>query len=235
MQVCILIKAVATDVDGTITDDKSILSIAAICAIRDLERRGIRVMLCSGNALCVLKTLARYIGCTGPSIAENGAVIEYKGKIKIIGEKGLARRAVGSLKEEYGDKIKEAWSNVYRNVDAAILRTLELKDVETVVQRFKGLKVIDSGFAYHIIDSRIDKGVGVAKAAKWIGIEKGDMAGVGDSVTDCELLSSTSFKCAVANAPPELRKIADTISAAPYGEGFAEIAQAIIGKNGCCK
>lgn len=226
-----MIKAVATDVDGTITDDKSIVSLAAISAIRDLERKGIKVMLCSGNALCVLKTLARYTGCTGPSIAENGAVIEYKGKVKIIGQKGLARMAVGSLKEEYGDRVKEAWSNAYRNVDAAILRTLELAEVERVVQRIKGLKVIDSGFAYHIIDSRINKGVGVAKAAEWAGIETRDMAGVGDSVTDCELLSSTSFKCAVANAHSELRKIADMTSAAPYGEGFAEIAQAIIAKN----
>jgi len=230
-----LIKAVATDVDGTIADSNSIVSLAAAEAIRDLERGGIMVMLCSGNALCVLKTLAKYIGCSGPTIAENGAVIEYKGKLRIFGEKGLARRAVGALKEEYGGRIKEAWSNKYRYVDAAILRTLDLKEVEEAISRFEGIKVIDSGFAYHIIDSRVDKGKGVLCAAKWAGIPPGEIAGVGDSTTDCELLLSSAFRYAVANATPELRKIAEGVSTRQYGEGFAEIAKMIIARNGASK
>jgi len=230
-----LIRAVATDVDGTITDSNSIMSLAAVDAIRDLESRGIMVMLCSGNALCVLKALARYIGCTGPTIAENGAVIEYKGKLKIIGERGLAQRAVCCLKDEFGEIIKETWSNKYRYVDAAIMRTVELKDVERAASRFQGIKVIDSGFAYHIIDSNVDKGKGLQCAAKWAGIDQGEIAGVGDSTTDCELLRAAAFKYAVGNAAPELKALAEMVADKRYGDGFAEIARAIIAKNGARK
>ncbi len=226
-----MIRAVATDVDGTITDSKSILNLAAAEAIRELERRGIMVTLCSGNALCVLKSLARYIGCTGPTIAENGAVIEYRGKLKIIGEKGLARRALCQLKEELGGIVKETWSNKYRYVDAAILRTVDLKDVEGVVKRFEGVKVIDSGFAYHIIDSRVDKGKGLLCASKWAGLNPTEIAGVGDSMTDYELLQSAAHRYAVGNASPELKKIAEMVSELQYGDGFAEIVKTIIAKN----
>ncbi|MEM3486463.1 MAG: HAD hydrolase family protein, partial [Candidatus Methanomethyliaceae archaeon] len=62
-----MIRAVATDVDGTITNYKDELYLEAVTAIRNLEKAGIPVILCSGNALCVLKGLARYIGCTGPT------------------------------------------------------------------------------------------------------------------------------------------------------------------------
>lgn len=230
-----MIRAVATDVDGTITDSNSIMSLAAVDAIRDLESRGIMVMLCSGNALCVLKALARYIGCTGPAIAENGAVIEYRGKLKIIGERGLAQRAVCCLKDEFGESIKETWSNKYRYVDAAIMRTIDLKDVEEAASRIQGVKVIDSGFAYHIIDRNVDKGKGLQCAAKWAGIDPKEIAGVGDSTTDCELLRTAAYRYAVANAAPELKEVAEMVADKQYGDGFAEIARAIIAKSGARK
>ena len=56
-----MIRAVITDVDGTITDYEDRLGVEALVAIRKLEDSGIRVVLCSGNALCVLKALGRYM------------------------------------------------------------------------------------------------------------------------------------------------------------------------------
>lgn len=63
----------------------------------------------------------------------------------------------------YGDLIREAWSNPHRYVDAAIMRTIDYDKVASEVNKFEGIKVIDSGFAYHILDKRVDKGVGSSR------------------------------------------------------------------------
>ena len=223
-----LIRAVATDVDGTITDDGSFVSLEAIGAIRELEGKGIKVMLCSGNALCVLKTLARYMGCTGPTIAENGAVLEYRGKVKIIGEKGRAKEVVQELRKTYGEEVKETWSNAYRFVDAAILRTIPFEGVKAITSKFSGMKVIDSGFAFHILDESVDKGIGTLAALDWIKVDPTEIAGVGDSITDLELLKVCGFKCAVSNGHSAIREIADFVSERKYGEGFAEVAKKVL-------
>jgi phosphoglycolate phosphatase (TIGR01487 family) len=227
----LMIKAVATDVDGTITDCRDHIFVEAIKAIRELETKRIRVILCSGNALCVTKALARYIGCTGPTVSENGAVVDYKGRMKILGKRGVAKAVVQKLREAYGSEIRESWSNSYRFVDVAIRRSLDIKKVQVVMKKFKGMKVIDSGFAYHILDEKIDKGTGLSWAIKLLGLDQSEVAGIGDSITDLELLRVCGFKGVVANGDSRIKEIADYVAKEEFGRGFAEIAQYIISKS----
>jgi hypothetical protein len=226
-----MIKAVATDVDGTLTDREDYIGIEAIAAIRELEARGIRVILCSGNAFCVVKALARYVGCTGPTVSENGAVVEYKGKMKILGEIGAARKVVQELKNAYGSEIKESWSNNYRYVDMAIQWSRDIKKVRGIVKRYKGIKVIDSSFAYHILDEKIDKGAGLLRAIKLIKLNTSEVAAVGDSITDLEMLRVCGFRGVVANGDQRIKEIADFVAKEEFGKGFAEIAKHIISKS----
>lgn len=225
-----MIKAVITDVDGTITDYEDRIGVEAIEAIRRLEAAGTRVVLCSGNALCVLKGLGRYIGCSGPLIAENGGVVEYKGRMYILCKVREARKAVEKLRERYGERVSESWSNRYRFVDMAILRTLGHGEVEETVKEFPGLKVIDSGFAFHILDASVDKGVGVAKALALLGVTMEEAAGIGDSMTDTELLQACGYRAIVGNGDPRLRDRVDYVAKERFGKGFAEIADRILGE-----
>jgi phosphoglycolate phosphatase (TIGR01487 family) len=222
------IKAVVTDVDGTITDYEDRLGVEALLTIRKLEDSGVKVILCSGNALCVLKALGRYMGCSGPTVAENGGVVDYKGHMHILCRVREGGKAVQRLREEYGDKIKESWSNRYRFVDMAILRTIGYAEVVEVVKGFKGMKVMDSGFAYHIMDETVDKGVGVAKALSLLGLCREEAAGVGDSITDLELLQACGYKAIVANGDKRLEGSADYVAKEKFGKGFAEIAEKIL-------
>jgi len=226
-----MIKAVATDVDGTLTDCEDYICVEAITAIRELEAKGIKVILCSGNALCVVKALARYMGCTGPTVSENGAVVEYKAKMRILGEKGAARRVVQELKDAYGSEIRESWSNKYRFVDMAIQWSLDIKKLRAIVKKYKGMKVIDSGFAYHILDEKIDKGTGLLRAIKLLKLNPSEVAGVGDSITDLEMLRVCGFKGVVANGDPRIKEIADYVAEEEFGKGFAEISRHISSKN----
>lgn len=223
-----MIKAVATDVDGTLTNYNDELYLEAIATIRALERKGIKVILCTGNALCVTKALARYIGCTGPTVSENGAVVEYKAKIRVIGRKNVGREALDELKKIFREEIVESWSNAYRFVDIAIRRTIPFDEVEKIIKKINGAKVVDSGFAYHITDESVDKGKGLLLALDLIGVKAEEVLGIGDSITDLEMLKVCGIKGAVANADSRIKEIVDIVAEREFGLGFVEIVNKVV-------
>ena len=68
-------KAVAVDIDGTITDYNKKLHLEAILALRRLEEAGIPIILATGNVRAITYGLWRFIGATGPMVCENGGVV----------------------------------------------------------------------------------------------------------------------------------------------------------------
>ena len=81
------IKALVTDIDGSLTDSKRRISTRAIEALRVLEDRGICVMLASGNVLPLAYGLSSFIGISGPVIAENGGVVFYNYEVKYLADR----------------------------------------------------------------------------------------------------------------------------------------------------
>lgn len=222
------IKVLATDVDGTLTNMKHKISVKAIEAIRKLEKKGFPVILASGNALCVLKTLKNYIGCSGALIAEGGGVVEYKDTVKILGKGEEARKALTKLKEKFGDKVEESWTNPYRWVDVALKRTVDKNLILKVIQNFPHLKLLDSGFAYHILDKNVDKGKGLKVAVRLMGFKIKETAVIGDSETDIEMFKVAGLKIALANAPKQLKILANHTTKKSNGEGFTEAVKLIL-------
>lgn len=226
------VKVLATDVDGTLTDKNYKISLEAVKYLRILEEKGFPVILVSGNALCVLKTLQRYLGCSGALIAEDGAVIEYKEKLKILGDNVEAKKALKKLKKKFDGLIVESWTNPYRYVDIAILRTINKNKVLEVIREFSNLKLLDSGFAYHLMNKNIDKGEGLKVAVQLMGLKPKEVAVIGDSETDIEMFKVAGLRFALANAPKTLKKLADYVTNKENGEGFAEAAKIILQKWG---
>ncbi|RLI06141.1 phosphoglycolate phosphatase [Candidatus Bathyarchaeota archaeon] len=221
------VKVVVTDVDGTLTNMGNKLSLNAVKAVRKLEDNGIPVVLASGNALCVLKTLKHYIGCSGALVAEGGAVVEYNDKVKILGDGREAREVLTELKKKFGSLIVESWSNSYRYVDVALKRTIEKNKLLQVLDKFPSLRLMDSGFAYHIIDKNLNKGVGLKVAAKLMNVKVEEMVTVGDSETDIEMFEITGYRIALTNAPQTLKNLADYVTKNEDGKGFVEAVERI--------
>ena len=65
-------KAIAVDIDGTITDYNKKLHLEAINALRRIEEAGIPIILATGNVRAITYGLSRFIGATGPMVCENG-------------------------------------------------------------------------------------------------------------------------------------------------------------------
>jgi len=216
------------DVDGTLTDRSMRLSVRAVEAVRRLEEEGVMVMLASHNALCVVKALATYMGCSGPIICEGGGVVEHGGRLVILGSRERASRAMEALRRRYGDAIVESWSNRYRLVDQAFTTSLAREVLEEALSEVEGVKLVYTGFAYHVVDSAVDKGRGLRAAMELAGLEAEDVVAVGDSDVDVELLRAAGLGVAVGDATPRLKEAADLVVSSGDGEGFAELASMLL-------
>ncbi|PTD94120.1 hypothetical protein C9439_04195 [archaeon SCG-AAA382B04] len=81
-------KAIAIDIDGTITNEDRLLSLKATQELRKAINHGYRLILCTGNISCFARSTAILIGTNEPVIAENGGVIEKKdGEEIVLGDK----------------------------------------------------------------------------------------------------------------------------------------------------
>ncbi len=222
------VKALVTDVDGTLTDKRYRLSCPAIKAVRFIERFGIPVTLASGNALCVMRTLRAYIGCSGAVICEGGGVVEYNGELRILGDRVEALMALDALKEVFGRRIVESSSNPFRYVDVALRRTVVKSRLVKVLERFPSVKLWDSGYAYHIIERDIDKGRTVKVALELMHVEAEEAVAIGDSETDVPLLEAVGYGIAVANADETLKRVTDYVTEGKNGKGFSEAVKLIL-------
>lgn len=219
------LRAVACDVDGTITDGHRRINTAAIACIRDLVDRGVEVVLASGNTACFMDALSRVIGTSGTFIAENGGVyrIGFTGALRIEGDRSEAVAAYRALEEYYRKKnvTLELFGDQYRFSDVALARTVPPEEVREVMQELD-VKVLDTGFAIHLQAKGISKGLALRKLAAEIGIPVQEFLAVGDSENDLELIEAAGVGVAVANARDALKAAAGYVAEKGDGDGFVE-------------
>ncbi len=213
--------ALATDVDGTLTTRSEGISLDAIGAIRGLERRGVRVVLASARPFCVLNILREYIGCSGAVICENGGVVEYRGDMRVLGDRAQGLEALRALKEAFGGGVVEGWTNPHNAVDVVIERSMPREEVVKVLGGFPSLKLLDSGFYYHVLPADVGKGRGLRVAAEMMGLSTRSFVAIGDSEVDVDLLAEAGFGVAVTDSE-ELAPVADMVTKRKNGEGFCE-------------
>ena len=109
-----------------------------------------------------------------------------------------------------------AFSREYLDVVRAELERLGIK---AVLKDNRGTLIL--------LPEGVDKGVGVREAMRLLGVD-GYVVAVGDSKVDLELLEIADLRVAVADADPELKKIADHVTSRGNGDGVAELIQQLL-------
>ncbi|MDI6889185.1 MAG: phosphoglycolate phosphatase [Methanocellales archaeon] len=217
-------KAISIDIDGTITDEERRIDCRAIDAIRRLK---MPVILATGNTVCFALTTARLIGTDGIIIAENGGVVKtcYDGEEYVLCDATECERAFELLSKNFDLEKLDA---EYRKTDVALRRNFDLPSAREILSK-SNLKVdlVDSGFAIHIKNKHINKGVGLKKVAELLGWSTQDIGAIGDSESDIEMFNVAGFGVAVANADPKLKQIATLVTKGEYGAGVAEAIETI--------
>jgi phosphoglycolate phosphatase len=219
------IKALALDVDGTITDETRVICINAIKAIFQVENKGIPVIIVTGNILSATKMISILLGTTGGLVAENGGVIESLGEKKILGNIKECQKAYEFLRTKYN--VNKVEFSDQRVSEIAIQRSIPEEVLIDTLKNFN-VEIYDTKFAIHLTDPMVDKGSSLKILAKDVGIGPHEIMAIGDSENDMEFLKVAGLKIAVQNADEELKAIADYVTHKSYGDGVAEAVNKFI-------
>ena len=222
-----MLKALVTDVDGTITDRRRRINTRAIEAIRTLVDAGIEVMLASGNTVCFMDGLCKMVGTDGTIIGENGGVYRrrFGGTLQIPGDRAACLEAFDLLRDHFAAKGigLELLSAQYRFADVAFAREIDPDEARAVIRdRHLPIRVLDTGFALHLQAPGVSKETAMRKLAGDMGLLPDDILAIGDSENDIEMLKAAGIGVAVANAAAPTRAAADWVSGSAYGDGFVE-------------
>ena len=218
-------KAIAVDIDGTITDANRKICLNAIKALRKAEEKGYPVILVTGNILCTAKMVSIMLGTSGGIVCENGGVVYTTKRNLILGDIEKCKRAYEFLKSQH-NIAKTEFSDL-RLSEIAIKREIDVNIVKETVKNFD-VEVYDTKFAIHITDPLVNKGKSLKIVAKDMGISPDEILAVGDSENDLEFLEVAGFKVAVSNADRELKENTDYVTKKPYGDGAAEAIEKFI-------
>jgi len=222
-----VLKALVTDVDGTITDRRRRINTGAIEAIRTLVDAGIEVVLASGNTVCFMDGLCKMVGTDGTIIGENGGVFRrtFGGTLQIPGDQKACLAAFETLADHFARKGTELelFGAQYRFADVAFARNIDPEEARAVIRdHHHPVRVLDTGFAIHLQALGVNKGTALRELAGDMGIRPSEMMAVGDSENDIEMLEVAGIGVAVRNAPAPTQAAADWVTEAAYGDGFVE-------------
>jgi phosphoglycolate phosphatase len=222
-----LIRALAVDIDGTLTDSNRVLCPNAVDAMRKLK---VPVVLSTGNTHCFTRTVSVLLDTPRIFIAENGGVVSYsEDEMEVLADKKICEDAFQKLSREFS--LQRYNSARYRFTDIALQRNFDVAAAtRRVVELGLQVEIIDTTFAAHIKDRRVDKGTGLVCIAEHMKIDLQDFAAIGDSLSDGPMFKLAGFRASVGNANTELKEMSDYVAKAKYGNGFAEIIDHMVKK-----
>lgn len=187
-----VLKLVAFDVDGTLSEpDKSIEGHVAE-RIRSLEAKGIRILLISGKNAFYLAGLARGLGIQNPLVAgENGCVILEPLKlreIRLAQSTELIQLLKSQVEAKYHDQV---W--LQPNLVAFTVFPKDAGLVDEIYQYIK-LMVTDTSYkvlkhvdAIDVLPPEINKGKALSVIKEMYGVTSQEVIAVGDSESDLSM------------------------------------------------
>jgi hypothetical protein len=146
------LKAIATDVDHTLTDDRLLIDLDAIRTIRLLEGAGVPVILCSGRDLTSLSALGAYLGTSGLVVAEDGGLLGSMGarnfSVRPVADIDRVKEGLAVLREAFTWKVQVVPIPA-RVVSYVLMRALDKDEANALLAR-RGVRarVIDSGLPW---------------------------------------------------------------------------------------
>jgi len=235
------LRALAADIDGTLTVDRGVFTLDLEVAgmLRELRRKDVHIILVTGNSVPVVAGLARYLGFEdSPQVAENGCMVFYRGaRFRTCTEDVTA--AARLVEEKLPHLVYPSWQNVYRhcdyafNVKAGVDAHSALLEVKKLIEEhgFVNVGIGFSGYAIHVRPRCASKAGGLRKALDLIGVRKEEVVAVGDSAMDAELKDAAGFLAAVGNADEVLKKSADIVLPGRSASSVKILVEALLEAN----
>ena len=235
------IGAAALDLDGTIIGPDELITPGVLDAVRRLAAR-VPVFIATGREPHDVFNYAKQLGLTGPQLSDGGAAIldpvacEHIWSANLGPE--LAPEVLGLVEQLDAHFVATHVQGTFRRVidipdwDIVRISALDLsrESAEALVEQFREhprMSVILASLPYNglwAVDftrSGVDKGSGVARMGKMLGVDPANMACVGDSYNDLPMFRACGLPIAMGGSPEELQQLASHIAPTVGEDGLA--------------
>ncbi len=218
------VRAIVTDVDGTLTDRARRLDPRAVELVRRLTAAGIPVILATGNVLPIALALHRFLGLKTPIVAENGGVlysrIRGEESIQRLADRSVALRAYRELRRQ-GIPVRRLFTDRWRESEVALEPTVSERTIRRAL-RGRTVFVEGTGYAIHLMQRGAGKLPALRRALVPLGIGPEDCLIVGDGDNDAAMLKAAGWAVTFPSGSPKARRSADYLTRAQYADGFVE-------------
>ncbi|WP_418279857.1 HAD-IIB family hydrolase [Halorubrum sp. DTA98] len=222
-----MVPPLVLDIDGTLTtrDHRIDPRVFELLPAWDAP-----VVFATGKAFPYPVALAHFLGRPQLVVAENGGVVYDGQETTLAGDPDACRAVVETFRERGGDlgwgdgdtvnRWRETEIAVSIDADERLLR-------EVVAASGADVEVVDTGYAYHVKSSGVNKGKGLALLADSLGVTTDSFVAIGDSENDVSTFERAGESYAVANADPDAQAAADRVLAEGFMDGTASVLAAL--------
>jgi phosphoglycolate phosphatase (TIGR01487 family) len=218
------IRALITDVDGTLTDEHRRLDPRAILALRRVEQLGIPVVLATGNVLPVALALHRSLGLSGPIVAENGGLVydrrDGRETVERLCDIRPAMAAYRRLRSA-GVPVRRLFTDRWRETEVAVEADVPLARIRAQL-RGGGITAEATGYAIHLMERGAGKLPALRRALETRGLSIDNCLAAGDGDNDVRMLRAAGVSVSFANGSPRARSAAGWVAPSGFAVGFVE-------------
>lgn len=218
------LRALVTDVDGTLTDARRRLDPGAIAALRGLRSHGWPVVLATGNVLPIALALHRSLGLDGPIVAENGGLIcewiEGKERVTRLAHRRIALAAFRRA-QRAGLSLRPLFTDRWRETEVAVEPTVSVRRVIAAVND-PDVTVEGTGFAIHFMERGCGKVPALRRVLAPMGLTLADCLVAGDGDNDVAMLRAAGWALSFSSASARARAAADYVAPGAGAAGFVQ-------------
>ena len=222
----------AVDIDGTLTNADRALDARVVEPLREWPAP---VVIATGKSLPYPVGLCEFLGVPIRVIAENGGAVYLADddELEFRGDREAAQRVIDEYREAGHDLGYGSvdFTNRWRETELAVSLDQPLEPLKELAAA-AGMRVFDTGYAYHVTSPGVDKGAGLRAVCERLGVEVEAFAVVGDSENDAAAFELAGTAVAVANADETAKAAADRVTEASYGDGFLEALELLREEDG---
>jgi phosphoglycolate phosphatase len=223
------VRALALDIDGTLTDGNRKLHLPALAALQRLHARGVPVIFASGNVLPVMLAMTRFFALPGPIVAENGGLIlersEGREVVTRLARISVARRALARLRA-HQVPLRPLFTNRWRETEIALEAKFPVARARRLL-RGLDVDVVPTGYAVHLIESGCWKLPALRRVLAGYHLSPADCLVAGDGDNDVEMLRAAGFAVSFATGSRRARAAADYVAPGAYAVGFVEVLKRV--------
>jgi phosphoglycolate phosphatase len=223
------IKLFAIDIDGTITiNGDGAVNLESLSKLRYLVKLGYKIVYVTGRSSLEAFVLSIFGGTTKISIGENGGVITTSPTEHILlANKEKCMQGYYLLKEKFDDIENQ---QVFpRMTEVVLSRTFDISKGNKILRENNlDLILVDSNYAFHINEKKINKAYGLQYLLNTLKISPSEVVAIGDSETDIPMFNLCKNSITFESSKKTVKETAKFIVKGDDGEGLINALDIIL-------